>query len=200
MRILSGKGTAGCNRDSAERYFPHFLVAAVYVLAGARLFLLISRSSVNILASDQWSFDDATLFQQHSLWEMFRWQHGPHRQGLGALFQKLIDSLLHWDSHYEALAIGAIVLVAAGLALLLKIRLFGGYSDVVIPLLFLTPLLDSMKHSWPRRTPRTARCLCCRRFFTVSAGECKVRLASTFAFSSRISFSSIRASRSSLAL
>jgi hypothetical protein len=64
-----------------NRYLPSFLVLVTYVLSGARLFLLISRYSVNILAWDQWDIDDATLFQHHSLWEMFCWQNGPHRQG-----------------------------------------------------------------------------------------------------------------------
>jgi len=126
----------------ATQYLPHFLIFVVYLLAGGRFFLLIYRYSVNILAWDQWDFDDATLFQHHSLWEMFCWQNGPHRQGLGAIFQVVIDPLIHWNSRYEALAVGGVIFVAALLGLLLKIRLFGSVDccDVVIPLLFLTPL------------------------------------------------------------
>lgn len=127
---------------SGKRFGPYFLVVAVYLFAGSRLFLLIWRYSVNVLLWDQWDIDDATLFQQHSVWKMFRWQYGPHRQGLGALLQKLIDPRIHWNSRYEAFAIGAILFVAAVLALLLKMRLVGGirYADIFIPLLFLTPL------------------------------------------------------------
>ncbi len=125
-----------------KRCLPWIVVLGAYLFAGARLFLLISRYSVNILAWDQWDFDDATLFQHHSLWEMFCWQNGPHRQGLGALFQRLVDPFMLWNSQREAFAVGAVILVAAALALLLKIRLYGsiGYCDVIIPLLFLTSL------------------------------------------------------------
>ncbi len=123
-------------------YLPHFLVLGTYLLLGARLFALISQYAVNILYWDQWDFDEATLFQHHSLWEMFAWQHGPHRQGLGALLQKLIEPWFHWNGRSEAFGIGAIIFSAAVLALLLKIRLYGkiAHSDVIIPLLFLTPL------------------------------------------------------------
>jgi hypothetical protein len=128
-------------RDGAKRYLPFFLVCT-YLLLGARFFGLIRQYAVNVLWYDQWDFDDATLFQHHSLWEMFRWQHGPHRQGLGALLQKLIEPWIHWNTRYEAFGIGAVIFGAAVLALLLKVRLYSkiSYSDAIIPLLFLTPL------------------------------------------------------------
>lgn len=109
---------------------------------GVRFFHLISQYAVNVLFWDPWDFDDATLFQQHSIWEMFRWQHGWHRQGLGALLQKLIEPRIHWNGRYEAFFLGAVIVAVAVLALLLKMRLYGaiGCSDVIIPLLFLTPL------------------------------------------------------------
>ncbi|HTR27522.1 MAG TPA: hypothetical protein VMI10_26365 [Terriglobales bacterium] len=120
---------------------PLFLVAT-YLLVGARFFGLIRQYAVNVLWFDQWEFDNATLFQHHSLLEMFRWQHGPHRQGLGALLQTLIEPWIHWNTRYEAFGIGAIIFSASVLALLLKVRLYGkaSYSDTIIPLLFLTPL------------------------------------------------------------
>jgi hypothetical protein len=142
VHIQNGIVSRQTGRKSAARYLPSVLVTLTYLLAGARLFRLISRYSVNILLWDQWDVDDATLFERHSLWEMFRWQYGPHRQGLGALVQKAIDPAMHWNSRYESFAIGAIIFLAAALALWLKVRLSGGigYADAVIPLLFLTPL------------------------------------------------------------
>jgi hypothetical protein len=139
--IKSREGVREKSRDGVKRYLPHVLVIGTYLLLSVQLFSLISRYAVNVLFSDQWEFDDATLFQQHSTWEMFRWQHGQHRQGLGALSQKLIEPYIHWNSHYEAFGIGAIIVIAALVALLLKVRLYGAirYSDVVIPCLFLTP-------------------------------------------------------------
>ena len=130
------------DKEGVERYLPPFLVLGACLLLGVRFFRLISQCAVNVLFSDQWDFDDATLFQPHSIWEMFRWQHGPHRQGLGALLQRMIDPWIHWNGRDEALFVGAIIALAAVTALLLKVRLYGAveYGDVVIPLLFLTPM------------------------------------------------------------
>ncbi len=113
----------------------------MYLFLGVRFFGLISQYAVNVFFEDQWDFNDATLFQHHSLWEMFRWEHPPHRQGLAALLQKLIEPGMHWNGRDEAFVIGAIIFAAAVLALVLKVRLYGtvAYSDVIIPLLFLTP-------------------------------------------------------------
>jgi len=142
VRIPNRKIVHHADQNGVKRYLPHFLVLGTYLLLGVRFFNLISQYAVNVLFSDQWDFDNATLFQQHSIWEMFRWEHAPHRQGLGALLQKLIDPWIHWNGRDEAFFVGAIIVIAAVMALLLKVRLYGavGYSDVIIPLLFLTPL------------------------------------------------------------
>ncbi len=117
------------------------VVGVVFVGLAVRLFRLISRYAVNIFFSDQWKFNDATLFEKHSLWEMFTWQHGPHRQGLGALLEKLVDPLFHWNSRTESFIIGGVIVVGATAALWLKRRLYGPLSvfDVVIPAIFFIP-------------------------------------------------------------
>jgi hypothetical protein len=119
---------------------PPVIVGVAFVLYAVRLFRLISRYAVNIFFLDQWDFNDATLFQKHSLWQMFAWQHGPHRQGLAALFAKLIEPLFHWNSRVESLVVGVIVATAAICALWLKKRLYGrlSFGDVVIPAIFFT--------------------------------------------------------------
>jgi len=121
-------------------YGPSLLVAASFILFAARMFQLISEYAVNIFFSDQWEFNDATLFQKHSVWQMFSWQHGPHRQGLGALFAKLVDPPFHWNSRIESFIVGGVVVVAAICALGLKKRIFGPLSvfDVAIPAIFFT--------------------------------------------------------------
>ena len=117
-------------------------VLAAFAALSARLFTLISHYAVNVFFMDQWDFNEATLFQRHSLWEMFRWQHGPHRQGLGALLSYWIEPHFRWSSRADAFMAGAIVVLAAALALYLKYKLFGelGIFDACIPLIFLTPL------------------------------------------------------------
>ena len=124
------------------RRWPAVVVWAVFAGLSARLLTLISHYSVNVFFMDQWDFNEATLFQKHSWWEMFRWQHGPHRQGLGAIVAFLVDPPLHWNSRSESFLIGFIVLLATVCALWLKIRLFGAITvfDVCIPLILLTPL------------------------------------------------------------
>jgi hypothetical protein len=128
-------------RKALSSYGPGLIVAAAFLLYAARMFQLISLYAVNIFFSDQWEFNDATLFQNHSIWQMFAWQHGPHRQGLGALFAKLVDPPSGWDSRFESFIVGGVVVVAALCALCLKKRLYGRLSplDVVIPAIFFTP-------------------------------------------------------------
>ena len=118
------------------------VVLAAFAALSARLLALISRYAVNVFFMDQWDFNEATLFQKHSLWEMFSWQHGPHRQGLGAIITYTVEPLFRWNSRAESLLVGAIVILAAGCALWLKYRLFGEFTvfDVCIPLILLAPL------------------------------------------------------------
>jgi hypothetical protein len=120
---------------------PALLVAVVTVLLSGRLFRLISRYAVNIFFWDEWDNKTATLFQKNSLWEMFTWQRGWHRLGLGALVEKAVDPLFHWNSRSESFILGGIVAVAAICALWLKKRLYGRFSiwDIAIPAIFFTP-------------------------------------------------------------
>jgi hypothetical protein len=128
-------------RHRESRWQGFVVLAIVFALAG-RLFLLISRYAVNIFFMDQWDFNEATLFQKHSLWEMFRWQHGPHRQGLGAIVAYWVEPFFGWSAGTESFLIGGVVLLATVCALWLKRRLFGPLSifDACIPLILLSPL------------------------------------------------------------
>lgn len=125
-----------------RRAGPYLAVLTVGIACAVRLIYLADRYSVNIFFGDQWQFNEATVFQTHSLIEIFRWQHGPHRQGMGGVLSKLLEPFIRWNSRYEAFGIVAIICVSAVLALWLKQRLFGriSYSDIAIPLLFLTPI------------------------------------------------------------
>jgi hypothetical protein len=115
---------------------------SVFAILARRLFRLISRYSVNIFFSDQWAFNNATVFQKHSLWEMYRWQHGPHRQGLGALISYFIEPHFQWNSRTESFLIGGLIVIAGACALWLKLRIFHrlDFFDICIPLIIFTPL------------------------------------------------------------
>jgi hypothetical protein len=122
-------------------YGPSLIVGASFALLAARLFRLISLYAVNVFFFDQWDIDDATLFEKHSLWQMFAWQHGPHRQGVGALFARLVEPCFRWNSRTESFVVGGVIVAATLAALYLKQRLFGrlSLSDVTIPALLLMP-------------------------------------------------------------
>lgn len=113
-------------------------VLAVCLLLGVRLYILISNHAVNILYWDQWDFFEP-LFDGRQWWELFRWQHGPWRQGIGFI-SYLIADLTHWNSRSEAFFIGGLVFLAMIAALWLKLRLFGRLAayDIAIPLIVLT--------------------------------------------------------------
>jgi ABC-type multidrug transport system fused ATPase/permease subunit len=135
---ITSKQLSSSKTTKSFRLSPFAVLLTLAALA-ARLFYLISKYAVNIFFSDQWDFDNATLFEKHSLWQMYSWQHGPHRQGVGALFQALIEPLIHWNSRSEAFIVGAVIVLGTVGALYLKTRLHGPitWSDAIVPLIFL---------------------------------------------------------------
>jgi hypothetical protein len=117
------------------------LVVVAFVALAFRLFRLTAEYAVNIFFWDQWDFNDASLFGHHSAWGIFRFQHGPHRQGVGGLLAALVEPWFRWNSRTEAFLMTGIVVVAGLCILLLKCRLFGplSWTDVTIPMLVFTP-------------------------------------------------------------
>jgi hypothetical protein len=132
----------GLEKTAASRpriNLPFIVAIAALALALARLLLAVTRYSVNLLYWDQWDFY-TPLFQRASFWQIFNYQHAPHREGIGLVLDKLVLDATAWDSRAEALFMVSALLIAAVLALILKRRLFGRfhYSDGIIACLFLT--------------------------------------------------------------
>lgn len=96
--------------------------------------------SVNILFWNQWELFEI-LSNNDNLWEIFCWQIGPHRQGIGFIVTKYIASLSGWNTRVEAFVIGGIICLAMIMGLLLRARLSKrlNFADVAIALIFLTP-------------------------------------------------------------
>ncbi|HUB82363.1 MAG TPA: hypothetical protein VMB03_26380 [Bryobacteraceae bacterium] len=117
------------------------IVAVMFAGLAFRLFRLVSEYAVNILFWDQWDFNDAALFSHHSVWGIFRFQHGPHRQGVGGILAALVEPWFRWNSRTEAFLVTAIVVLAGLCLLVLKYRLLGPltWTDTAIPLLMFTP-------------------------------------------------------------
>jgi len=116
-----------------------WILATAFVLLAARLAMFIDRYTVNIVYWDQWDFL-AGLFDGASPWALFRWQHGPQRQGIGNLILAVLYPATGWNGRADAAA-SAIALVLAGLAALWLVKRVCGSLrpwDVVVPLIFLT--------------------------------------------------------------
>ena len=124
-----------------RRFGTYLVVAFALIFFATRMFQLISRFAINIFFSDEWKFNDAYLFQKHSLWHVFLWQHGWHRQGVGGVFGAIVEPLFRWNSRSQAFVVGAIIAITTICALWLKTRLYGRLSvfDALIPALFFTP-------------------------------------------------------------
>lgn len=122
-----------------DRFAARLLLAVTFVMLSARLVQVVWRHSVNILFWDQWDFY-TPLFAHASLWRIFIWQHGPHREGIGLVLDKFVLDWSHWSMRAEALLIAAATVSAAAVAVRLKFVLFKklDYSDFFIPCLFLT--------------------------------------------------------------
>jgi hypothetical protein len=141
-RSADDTGATSPSLTRLKHVAPVATVAIAFIALVVRLFLIVNRYAVDVFFGDHWAFEDSTLFEQHSWIEIFRWQHGPHRQGLGGLLLAAAEPLIHWDQRYVTFGMAALIAFACLAALWLKYRLFGnvGYFDVIIPLLFLTPV------------------------------------------------------------
>ncbi len=116
--------------------------ASVIVLIGAlalllRLLVFVRRFSIDLVYWDQWGFLDP-FFRQASLLEAFRWQHGPHRQGVASLIYAFLLPATSWSGQAEALLALALVACSCSIALLIKQALAGPIRlfDIFIPLAF----------------------------------------------------------------
>src|SRR5262245_4694009 len=137
MRSTWNSSWLGTQFDSPT--FTRIIVTLAFVVLGLRLFRFIDTYAVNIFFWDQWDFLTG-FFEGRGWWELFTWQHGPHRQGLGNLIIYVLYNLSDWDVRAEAFAAGVIVFAASLVALLVKYQLFHAFvwTDICIPLIFLT--------------------------------------------------------------
>lgn len=100
-----------------------------------------------------WAFY-TPIFHNSPFWDLFSFQLGIHREGIGLIITKYIASLTGWNSRADAFAIGVSLVLAMIGAYILKIRLFGkiSFSDIVIPILFLSPMQYDLFTGTPQLT------------------------------------------------
>jgi hypothetical protein len=109
------------------------------VFQAIQLFRLINHYTVDVPYWDQWGFYNA-FFEPHGLWEIFSWQHGPHRQGAGFLITWAVNAATDWDQRAQVFVIGIVMSAAAAAFLWLKRRLFGSlqWHDTIPVLMILS--------------------------------------------------------------
>lgn len=108
-----------------------------------RLLLLIAKYEVNVLYYDEWDLYRQFIPHRDSSWiDLFFYQQGPHRQGIGYLLMQWIAAASHWNTRAMSFAVAMFMFAAAALVLVLKVRLFGkiAWHDAIIPLIFLAPI------------------------------------------------------------
>ncbi len=113
------------------------LVGLVTSALAFRLYLLVDRFAVSLVYWDQWDFLDG-LFRGAGWRELFLWQHGPHRQGVGALLYEVLYPATQWNARAEAFTALVCVGLACLVALSVKVRLAGRIhlTDTFLPLAF----------------------------------------------------------------
>jgi hypothetical protein len=115
------------------------VVLACFLLPLARLLILVRDFTVEILYFDQIEFYDP-FFQNFSWMQIFRFQHGQHRLGIGGILQSIVLNASSWRNSAVSHAIVLLLVLAACAMLFFKWRQAGRLEmiDGVIPILFLT--------------------------------------------------------------
>lgn len=116
------------------------LIGAVTVVLGFRLLDFVNLYGSELVYKDRWQTMEP-LFFDYSWWEGFAFQHGPHRLGLIFFLFKLDAYFGDWNCRVDLFAQASIYILTSFLALGLKIKLTKklSYSDVIIPLILLSP-------------------------------------------------------------
>jgi hypothetical protein len=123
-----------------QQRFALALVISAFAIACVRLAILVDAYAVNVLVWDQWDFL-TPLFEPRSLWDTFRWQHGPHRMGVGLLSMLAVQRWTSWNAGALGWLNLGVTAVAGIVAVGLRRRLPGrgelAWYDALIPVLFL---------------------------------------------------------------
>src|SRR6266581_3621214 len=116
-----------------------FVVLACFLFPLLRLLILVRDFTVEILYYQQLDFYDA-YFQKLSWAQIFRFQHGEHRLGVGGILQAIVLDASSWRNSAVSYSIVTVLLLAALSVLFLKRRMSGRLEiiDGALPILFLT--------------------------------------------------------------
>lgn len=94
-----------------NKYDINFFSLIVFIFVTVGWLIHINEYSINLPFYDSWDFN-RPIFNSESLLSAFEYQHGPHRQGLGGIFQYLILTISNFNFQYIAYA--AILAIYSG--------------------------------------------------------------------------------------
>lgn len=116
-----------------------WIVALIFLALAIGLFAFVDHYAINLLYWDQWDFFNG-LFEGADPWTLFRWQHGPQRQGVGNLIMAALFWATGWNARSIAFAAATAAMLAGLGALWLVKRMCGQVTlwDVTVPFIFLT--------------------------------------------------------------
>ncbi len=142
MNIWRDRLTAWDQTMKKTPYRAIFNVLPVFflsILLAIRIFLTANHYAVNLVFLDQFDYM-RPIFDHMNLWDLFDWQHGPHRQGLGGLVSKLLADGSGINTRAEAFAIVGFLCLSLVLVLILKRLLLGRFQwiDILFPMAVLT--------------------------------------------------------------
>ncbi|MGK2857035.1 MAG: hypothetical protein ACSLFQ_07505 [Thermoanaerobaculia bacterium] len=112
-------------------------ISASFVFYFWRLARFVTSNAVDVPYWDLWDVLDP-LFRDEGLWAAFQYQHGPVRQGLGALLFFVSNAATDWSLVAPAFENLVLLGVCALLAIELKVAIFGRLTvfDALIPAIF----------------------------------------------------------------
>jgi hypothetical protein len=120
------------------KFLSWLAVAAVFLAMAWRQHQFVDRYAVNVMFWDQWGIY-GPMFEERGWWDSFNYQHGPHRQGTGALVTRVLANASDWNSRWDAFGVSWVLIAAAGAGLVLAWRCGArtGAAVVAVPLLYL---------------------------------------------------------------
>src|SRR5690349_1403058 len=80
--------------------YPTLALSVTCLVLSSRLLIHVNRYAVNVLFWDEWDFRLIQL-RGGSLWQLFTYQHGPHRQGIGFIVDTFLN-VSRYDSRIES--------------------------------------------------------------------------------------------------
>ena len=113
-------------------------LCALFLALALRQHSFVDANAVNVLFWDQWDLYNP-FFKGGGIWDIFSFQHGPHRQGISFLITRVLAELSGWNVRWDAFAISFCMMGGAVLGLRLATRcgMKFGIGLAAVPLFFL---------------------------------------------------------------